>query len=316
MAAGDTIGLRPAGRQSPGGPTAGQGLPSGSLDLFAPDRRYAWRRAEDAILAGLIGLATLLSVALLGLILGEVVWRGAPALNWAFFTQRPLPYGEVGGGVAPAILGTLTMLALASLIGVPSGVLAAVYLSEFGRGRFAALVRFVVDLLAGLPSIVVGVFVWALLVKHVVGRYSGLAGAVALAIIMLPGVVRTVEEVLKLVPTSLREAALALGVPTWKTILRVVLPTARGGIIAGVMLALARAGGETAPLLLTALGNQFFSFNLLQPMAALPLQIYTYAVSPYADWHTKAWGSALVLILVIGVLSLLTRLATRAPRLE
>jgi phosphate transport system permease protein len=267
-------------------------------------------------MAGLIMASALAGVVILILILGYVVVRGLPALDLAFFTERPLPYGEVGGGVAPAILGSLYMLAIACLIGIPLGVGTAIYLAEFGRGTFANLVRFIVDLLAGLPSIVVGVFVWALVVKHFVGNYSGLAGAAALAIIMIPIITRTVEEILKLVPNSLREASLALGVPMWKTILRVVLPSARAGIITGVVLSMARAGGETAPLLLTALGNQFFSLDLLQPLAALPIQIYNYAVAPYADWHTKAWGSALVLITLIGALSLLTRWATRDRRLS
>jgi len=223
-----------------------------------------------------------------------------------------LPYGEVGGGVAPAILGTLTMLAVAAIVGVPVGVGTAIYLAEFGRGRFASLIRFVIDLIAGLPSIVVGVFVWALLVREVVGQYNGFAGAMALAIIMVPIVTRTVEDILRLVPDSMREASLALGLPRWITILRVVLPTARSGIVTAVVLSLARAGGETAPLLLTALGNQFFSYDLFAPMAALPIQIYNYAVAPYDDWHTKAWGSALVLIAVIGLLSFLTRKAVGA----
>jgi phosphate transport system permease protein len=178
------------------------------------------------------------------------------------------------------------------------------------------MVRFSLDVLAGMPSIVIGVFVWAFLVRQLVGQYSGLAGSVALAVIMIPIVTRTVEEILRLVPDSLREASLALGVPRWRTILGVVLPTARVGVITGVMLSLARAGGETAPLLLTALGNQFFSTDMLQPMASLPVQIYTYAVSPYEDWHTKAWGSALVLVAVIGILSLTTRVATRRSRMH
>ncbi len=260
---------------------------------------------------GLIAASTAVGVLLLFAILLYVVVRGLPALNLDFFTQRPLPYGEVGGGVAPALLGTLAMLAVASLIGVPIGIGTAIYLSEFGRGPLAWTVRFVTDLIAGLPSIVVGVFVWALMVRHVVGQYNGLAGSVALAIIMIPIVARTVEEMLRLVPDTYREASLGLGVPRWKTILAVVLPTARAGLITGVVLAMARAGGETAPLLLTALGNQFFSLDLLAPMAALPVQIYNYAVAPYDDWHTKAWGSALVLIMVISVLSLATRLSTR-----
>lgn len=279
--------------------------------LLAGDRRLLRRRAVNALATALVWTAASVGVTLLALILGYVVFRGLPAIDLAFFTERPLPYGEVGGGVAPAILGSLTMLLVASVIGVPVGVGTAVYLSEYGRGWFAQVVSFVVDLLAGLPSIVVGVFVWAWLVRQVVGQYNGLAGGVALAVIMIPIITRTVEEILRLVPDSLREASLALGVPRWKTILGVVLPTARAGLITGIVLAMARAGGETAPLLLTTLGNQFFNLNLLEPVAALPIQIYNYAVSPYDDWHTKAWGSALVLISVIGLLSLVTRLAVR-----
>lgn len=272
------------------------------------------RRAVDHLATALVGLATAVAVAILLIIVGYIVMRGAPALNLDFFTKRPLPYGEAGGGVAPAILGTVAMLAVASLIGIPVGVGTAIYLAEFGRGRFASIVRFVVDLIAGLPSIVVGVFIWALLVRRGIGQYNGFAGSVALAVIMLPIIIRTVEEVLRLVPDTLREASLALGVPRWRTIMRVVLPTARAGLLTGILLSVARAGGETAPLLLTALGNQFFSLSFRQPMAALPVQIYNYAVAPYEDWHTKAWGSALVLILVIGVLNLLTRALTHRLR--
>jgi phosphate transport system permease protein len=201
------------------------------------------------------------------------------------------------------------MLAVAALIGVPIGIGTAIYLAEYGRGPFAYAVSFLIDLVAGLPSIVIGVFVWAWLVRHVVGHYNGFAGGVALAVIMIPIVTRTVEETLRLVPDPLREASLGLGIPRWRTILRVVLPTARAGIITGVVLSVARAGGETAPLLLTALGNQFLNLDLLQPMAALPVQIYTYARSPYPDWQVKAWGAALILITLIGTLSLLSRWA-------
>jgi phosphate transport system permease protein len=288
----------------------------GRRSLYVATAGELRRRAVDRLAAGLIGAAALAGVAVLLIILGYVVWRGAPAINLAFFTQRPLPYGDVGGGVFPAIAGTVTMLLLASLIALPLGLGSAIYLSEYGRGPLASAVRFSLDVLAGMPSIVIGVFVWALLGRQVVGQYSAIAGAAALAIIMVPIVTRTVEEILRLVPDSLREASLALGVPRWKTILRVVLPTARAGVVTGVMLSLARAGGETAPLLLTALGNQFFSADLLQPMASLPVQIYNYAVSPYDDWHTKAWGSALVLVLVVGTLSLVTRLATRKARMS
>jgi phosphate transport system permease protein len=257
----------------------------------------------------LVAISAGAAVLVLLLILLHVLSQGLPALSPAFFTERPLPPGEAGGGVAPAILGTLVMLAVGGLLGVPVGVGTAIYLSEFGRGNLARLVSFAIDLIAGLPSIVIGVFVWAGLVRNVVGQYNGLAGGVALAIIMLPIVTRTVEATLHLVPDPLREASLALGVPRWKTILRVVLPSARAGLITGVVLSLARAGGETAPLLLTALGNQFFTLDLRQPMAALPVQIYQYARSPYPDWHLKAWGGAVVLITLTGALSALTRWA-------
>ena len=276
--------------------------------MTASFNRALTRRAlVDRAMTALFTLCALASAGVLVIILGYVVWRGLPALNFAFFTERPLPYGEVGGGVAPAILGTLLMLSFAALLGVPIGMATAIYLSEYGRGRLAQVIRFVIDLLAGLPSIVVGVFVWALLVRRIIGNYSAIAGAVSLAIIIIPIVTRTAEEMLRLVPDTLREASFALGTRRWRTILYIVLPTARAGLVTGTVLALARAGGETAPLLLTALGNQFFSFDMTQPMAALPIQIYNYAVAPYDDWHTKAWGSALILIAVIAVFSLLTR---------
>ncbi len=277
-------------------------------------RNLLRRRLADRIMTALLALCAMGSAAILLLILGYVTVRGLPALNFAFFTERPLPYGEVGGGVAPAILGTLAMLLVAAIIGVPIGIATAIYLAEYGRGKLAETMRFVIDLLAGLPSIVVGVFVWALLVRRVVGHYSGIAGAVALAIIVIPIVTRAAEEIIRLVPGDLREAALALGVRRWRTILFVVLPTARAGLVTGTVLALARAGGETAPLLLTALGNQFFNLDLMQPVAALPLQIYSYAVAPYDDWHTKAWGGALVLIAVIAILSALTRVVAARTR--
>jgi phosphate transport system permease protein len=269
------------------------------------------RRREliDRLATVVMTLCAALAVLVLLLILVHVTINGLPALNLAFFTERPLPAGEVGGGVAPAIVGTLQMLVVASLIGVPIGIGTAIYLAEYGRGTFAYAVSFLIDLVAGLPSIVIGVFVWAWLVRHVVGHYNGFAGGVALAVIMIPIVTRTVEETLRLVPDPLREASLGLGIPRWRTILRVVLPTARAGIITGVVLSVARAGGETAPLLLTALGNQFLNLDLLQPMAALPVQIYTYARSPYPDWQVKAWGAALILITLIGTLSLLSRWA-------
>jgi phosphate transport system permease protein len=279
--------------------------------MLASDWQATRRKLVDHARLGVVLVCAAIGVAVLAVILVDVIRQGAPALNLAFFLERPLPIGEAGGGVAPAIIGTLMMLVVASAIGVPIGVGTAIYLAEYGRGRFANAVSYTIDLLAGVPSVVVGVFVWAVLVRNVMGGFSGLAGGVALAIIMIPIVTRTVEEMLRLVPDTYREASLGLGVSRARTIMHEVIPTAKRGIATGIVLAIARAGGETAPLVLTALGNQFFNYDLRQPMAALPLQIYTYASSPYADWHTKAWGSALILIAVIGILSLLTRLATR-----
>jgi phosphate transport system permease protein len=269
------------------------------------------RRLAERVIVTLLGLATLLAVGLLVTILGYVAVQGYPALNLDFFTQRPRPVGEVGGGVQPALVGTLILAAISGAIAIPIGLAAAIFVVEYRSGRFAAPVRFAAELIAGMPSIVIGVFVWALLVRGVVGHYAAIAGAVALAVIMVPIVARTVEEVLRLVPNSLREAALALGAPKWKVILRIVLPTARAGIITASVLALARSAGETAPLLLTALGNDFFSTDLLRPIGALPLQIYRYAVSPYDDWHTKAWGASLILVLVIAVVGVGLRLVAR-----
>jgi phosphate transport system permease protein len=250
-------------------------------------------------------------VALLVTILGYVIVRGLPAIDLAFFTERPRPFGEPGGGIGPALLGTALLAAVSGAIAIPIGMAAAIFVVEYRSGRFAAPVRFSAELIAGLPSIVIGVFVWALLVRGLVGHYAAIAGAVALAVIMVPIVARTVEEVLRLVPNSLREAALALGAPRWKVILSIVLPTARAGILTAAILALARSAGETAPLLLTALGNDFFSTDLFRPIAALPLQIYRYAVSPYDDWHTKAWGASLVGVVVFGAVGLLLRVVAR-----
>jgi phosphate transport system permease protein len=281
----------------------------GSADLIAAPRGWRRRVLINALATTLVVLCAAAAVSILVVILAHVVIMGLSSLNLAFFTERPLPPGEIGGGVAPAILGTLVMLAVAGIIGIPIGVATAIYLSEYGRGNLARAVSFTIDLIAGLPSIVIGVFVWAWLVRNVVGQYNGLAGGVALSIVVIPILTRTVEETLRIVPDPLREASLALGIARWRTIMRVVLPTAQAGLITGVVLSLARAGGETAPLLLTALGNQFFNTDLLQPTAALPIQIYNYARSPYPDWQAKAWGGALVLITLIGALSLLARWA-------
>jgi len=264
--------------------------------------RLKSRKLSAAFFYGLIIIATVLSVSILFIIISHIFVNGFTALNWDFFTQIPKPYGEEGGGIAPAIVGTLIMLLVAALIAIPIGVATAIFIVEYGATKLAAAVRFAVELLAELPSIVVGIFIWALVVRNLTG-YSGLAGSLALAVIMIPIIARSVEEILKLVPDSLREAALALGTPRWKVVLFIVIPTVLPGLLTSIMLSVARAAGETAPLLLTSLGNSFFNFDLRRPMAAMPLQIYTYAISPYDDWHTKAWGSTLLLIALVGIMS-------------
>jgi len=224
-----------------------------------------------------------------------------------------VPVGEAGGGFAHAIVGTLIMIALACAVGLPVGIGAGIYLAEFGGGRLGWLIRFVADTLNGVPSIVIGIFAWTWIVRPS-GRFTALAGGMALAFILAPIVARTTEEMVRLVPNSLREAALALGYPRWRTSLMVVVRTAGTGITTGALVAIARVAGETAPLIFTALGNQFFSTKLLQPMAALPLQIYIYALGPYEEWHRQAWAGALVLILLVLVLGTLARLTARAQR--
>ncbi|HEU4569817.1 MAG TPA: phosphate ABC transporter permease PstA [Gemmatimonadales bacterium] len=269
----------------------------------------AGRRLRGRLMTALLGLAVVVAVLPLLLILGTLVWKGAGSLDWAFFTQVPAPPGETGGGVAHAIVGTLLIVAMAALIALPVGIGAGLYVAEYPHTRLAWITRFLADVLNGTPSIVVGVFAWTFVVanqKH----FSALAGSVALAILIIPMVLRTTEEMLKLVPHALREAALALGYPRWRTALTVVARTTLPGIVTGCLLALARAAGETAPLLFTALGSQYFSLNVRQPMAALPLVVFAYATGPYEEWHRLAWASALVLILVVFVLSVGARLAT------
>jgi len=232
-------------------------------------------------------------------ILGYLIYKGASSLNWAFFTHIPAPVGEKGGGMANAIVGSGVVLTLASLLGIPVGIGAGVYLAEYGRGsRIGMLIRFTADVLNGVPSIVMGVAAYALIVARQ-QHFSAFAGGVALAIMMVPTVTRTTEEMLATVPDSIREAAFGLGIPKWRTVLTISLRTASPGIITGCMLAFARVAGETAPLLFTALGNEFWSVKLNQPIAALPLQIYKYALSPYDEWHRLAWAGALVLITMI-----------------
>ena len=273
---------------------------------MSPRRRHLTSTAMSWVAA----LSALLVLTPLVLVFAFLLVQGASAINVGFFTQLPKPVGEVGGGMANAIAGTLMLLGLASLFGLPIGILGGIYLAESTDRRMPWLVRFLADLLNGVPSIVIGIFAYAIVVRPL-KHFSAFAGGIALAVIMLPIVIRTTEEMIRLVPSSLREAALALGIPEWKVILRVVLPTARAGIITGVMVAVARVAGETAPLLFTAFGNRFWSQSLGQPIAALPLQIFAYAISPYDDWHRQAWAGALVLIALVFSVSLAARLATR-----
>jgi len=256
------------------------------------------RRITDHVMTGLAVFTVIVVLAPLFAIFAYLVYRGVGSINWDFLTQTPRPVGEVGGGMANAIVGSALILALASIIGVPLGVGAGIYLAEYGRNRLGDAVRFTADVLNGVPSIVIGIVAYALVVltqRH----FSALAGGVALAIMMVPTISRTTEEMLLLVPQALREAAYGLGIPRWRTTLSITLRTATSGVITGIMLAFARVAGETAPLLFTAFGNQFWNLRANQPTAALPLQIFSYAISPYDEWHRQAWAGALVLIILI-----------------
>jgi len=268
----------------------------------------ARRYVVNHVVTGLAVLSTVLVIVPLVAILIYLLYMGASSLNLAFFTHIPAPVGEPGGGMANAIVGSGVVLALASSMGIPVGIAAGVYLAEFGRGRLlASAVRFTADVLNGVPSIVMGISIYSLIVirqRH----FSAFSGGVALAVMMVPTVTRTTEEMLATVPHSIREAALGLGVPKWRTVLSVSLKTASPGIITGCMLAFARVAGETAPLLFTAFGNQFWSLKLNEPIAALPLQIYVYAISPYDEWHRLAWAGSLVLIVMIMVAVTLVRI--------
>ena len=256
------------------------------------------RRLSNWIALGLITVAALIVTVPLFLILGTVVVRGLGTFNWAFLTQIPKPIGEEGGGMGNAILGSILLLGFASLIGVPLGIGAGIFLAEYGRNKFGNIVRFTADVLNGVPSVVIGMTAWALVVVPL-GHFSLISGSVALGIMMIPVISRTTEEVLLLVPQSIREAALGLGIPKWRTILSVVLRSASAGIVTSVMLAFARIAGESAPLMFTAFGNEFWSSSPNQPVAALPLQIYKYAIQPYEQAHAQAWTAALVLISMI-----------------
>lgn len=268
------------------------------------------RHLTSRIMTALVVLLSFTAVLALVLILGDLIAKGASSIDWAFFTKSPVPAGEAGGGVANAIVGTLIVVGMAALIGLPVGIGAGLYLAEYGSGRLGFLVRFVADVLNGTPSIVIGIVAWTFLVKPT-GRFSALAGSVALAILMIPMIARTTEEMVRLVPHSLREAALALGYPRWRTSLKVVARTALGGIVTGCLVGVARIAGETAPLLFTALGNLNFSMDVSHPMQTLSLQIYVYATGPFDEWHRMAWAAALVLMGLVLILALVARWVTR-----
>ena len=274
-----------------------------------PDN-HTWRTVKSGLASTVALISALLVIAPLALVFFHLFINGASSVNWDFFTKLPTPVGAPGGGMVNAIVGSLELLALAATIGVPVGVLGGVYLGEYGSARVNSVLRFIADVLNGVPSITWGVVVYGLVVLRFKG-FSAYAGGLALGLIMIPLIMRTTEEVVLLVPNGYREAALALGVSRWKTIVHVVMKTASKGIITGILLALARVGGETAPLLFTAFGNRFWNHSLSQPIAALPLQIFTYAISPYDDWHRQAWAGALVLVTGIFCVNVLVRILTR-----
>jgi len=272
--------------------------------------RAVRRRVKSATMTGMVAALAILAVLPLLFIFGDLVHKGASSIDWNFFVKGPAPAGEVGGGVANAIVGTLIIVALGCLVGMPIGVGTGLFLAEFGGGRLGWIVRFIADVLNGTPSIVVGIFAWTWLVRPM-GHFSALAGGAALAILMIPMLARTTEEMVRLVPNSLREAALALGYPRWRTSLTIVARTAMGGIVTGALVAVARIAGETAPLLFTALGNLNFTTSIREPMQSLSLLIYTYATGPFEDWHRIAWAAALVLMALVLTLALAARWATR-----
>ena len=270
----------------------------------------ARRNAVNAIMFGLTALFTVITLSILFFILGYILYHGLSSLNFNFLTKLPAPVGETGGGIANSVVGSLKVVALASAMGIPVGILGAVYLAEYGDNRFGFVVRYCADVVNGVPSIVMGIFAYALVVVPM-RHFSAFAGSVSLAFIMIPLVLRNTEEFIRLVPATIREAALALGVPQWKVILKIVLPTASRGILTGAILAVSRIAGETAPLLFTAFGNRFWDDGILHPIATLPLTIFTYAISPFEDWHRQAWAAALILIVVVLIGNVAARLMMR-----
>lgn len=269
--------------------------------------RLLWRKSLNGVMLTLTGVAAFSVVAVLFMILGYLLWNGGSSLNLNFFIKLPTPVGESGGGMANAIVGSLKLLFLAAIMGLPVGLMAGVYLAEFGGKTFSFVIRYTTDLLNGVPSIVIGIFAYSLAVLPV-KHFSTLAGGVALGIMVIPITVRSTEEFLRSVPNNMREASMALGANKWRTIARVILPAASGGILTGMLLALARVAGETAPLLFTAFGNRYWSPGWGQPTSSLPVMIYTYAIAPYDDWHRQAWAAGLVLLMLVLLANLGTRL--------
>ena len=274
---------------------------------------FSRRKLVSATMVGLSGAAVVVALVPLAIILFYILEKGVTSLNWSFFTKLPKPVGEIGGGMANAIVGSLELIALGSVMAIPVGVLAGIYVAEYRRSRLATAIRFCADVLNGIPSIVIGIFAYGLVVLPM-RRFSAIAGGVALGIMMIPIIARTTEELINLIPGSLREAGLALGATRSKVTFTVILPAALPGIVTGILLAIARISGETAPLLFTALNNSFWTRRLDQPIASLTVQIYTYGLSPYEDWHRQAWAGALVLVSLILLFSILARFVTR--RLE
>jgi len=269
-------------------------------------KSYLRRKLIDKIFIAFVYASAFLAVVPLLSILIYVFIQGISAINWAFFTSLPIPAGEIGGGIANGIVGTFIIVLIACLIGLPIGILGGLWLAEYGKGKTGFYIRYSADVLSGIPSIVIGIFAYTLLVLTL-HRFSALAGGFALAVIMIPTITRTTEELIKLVPLSLRESALALGLPQWKVTWEIVFKTAWNGIFTGIMLAVARVAGETAPLLFTSFNNQFWSFRLDQPMASMTVQIFNYAIAPFSDWHAKAWAGSLTLVFIILAINLIVR---------
>jgi phosphate transport system permease protein len=279
-------------------------------DLFANPRNLKRRKVINIVMLTLSVASALIAILPLIYIFFYTASAGISSLNLDFFTQLPKPVGEEGGGIANAIVGSIEIVGLGAIFGIPIGLLAGIYVAEYSNSYFANLVKFVTDVLSGIPSIIIGIFAYGVIVLHT-KSFSAIAGGFALGILMIPTVTRITEEMLKLVPLSLREASLALGISRWKTTLKIVLRTASGGIITGILLAIARAAGETAPLLFTSFGNSFWSESINSPTASLPVQIFNYAISPYEEWHKKAWAGAFVLVALVFLISLIVRIFTR-----